>query len=157
MKELGLAAHRVAQVLVELVEDVGVGRVLADVPQLEPLAGEILHECAPRSRVFGADVAPAAAGRRARLSRFRLASSSELVVRDAAPQEERQPRRELEIADPIYRARLGARRIVLDAEQEFWIDQQPLERPLQTRLEITLGVAAARVVERRQPVDIGVG
>ena len=65
-EELGLAAHRVAQVLVELVEDVGVGRVLADVAQLEPLAGEILDECAPRSRVVETDGAPAARGRRAR-------------------------------------------------------------------------------------------
>ncbi len=59
----------------------------------------------------------------------------QFVVGDAAPEEERQPRRQLEIGEPIRRARLHARRIALGAEQEVGIDQDALERELDARLE----------------------
>ena len=69
-----------------------------------------------------------------------LGQRQQLVVRNAAPEEERQPRRELEIADAVGAARRDAGRLALDAEEEL------RARP---------GCAAAPIsmprVERRRP------
>ena len=62
-----------------------------------------------------------ARGRPDRVSVPRTASVQQLVVRDAAPQEERQPRRQVEVAEPIRpcRGRLErVRGLAFDAEQE---------------------------------------
>ena len=48
-----------------------------------------------------------------------IASVEQFVVRNAAPEEERQPRRELEIADAIGGVRRDAGRVLFDAEQEL--------------------------------------
>ena len=50
---------------------------------------------------------------------LRSARSQQLVVGNAAPQEERQPRRQLQVADAMNRSRRRARRIVFSAEDEF--------------------------------------
>jgi hypothetical protein len=80
----------------------------------------------------------------------------ELVVGQAAPQEERQPRRELEVADAIERARRRARRIVLDAEQELRRHENVGERRLHAGLEIA-ALRALGAVEVEQPAALGVG
>jgi hypothetical protein len=43
-QQLGLAAERLAQVVVEVGELVRIGRDTADVAQLQPLAGEVVHQ-----------------------------------------------------------------------------------------------------------------
>ena len=78
----------------------------------------------------------------------RSASVEQLVVGNAAPQEERQARRELEVADAVRPRRRGAGRIALDAEQELRADEQPLERQLDARVEARRSARPVRV-ERR--------
>ena len=61
------------------------------------------------------------------------ATLQQLVVRNAAPEEERQPRRELEVADAIGRAGRRRSRIALDAEDELRRRENPLERRFDAR------------------------
>ena len=49
-EELGLALHGVAQIVVEIGKGLGIGRSRADVPQQQPLPGEVLDERA-RARI----------------------------------------------------------------------------------------------------------
>jgi len=62
----------------------------------------------------------------------------QFLVRNAAPDEERQPRCELDVADAIRRAGSDARGITLDAEQELRADEQSLDRPLDAEIEAAL-------------------
>ena len=58
----------------------------------------------------------------------------------------------------VRRPRRRAGRIVLDPEQELGIDEKPLEGPLDAGFEAPVAVfAPARVVERQQRIDVGVG
>ena len=79
----------------------------------------------------------------------------QLVVGNAPPQEERQPRRQLEIAQPVDVAGLGAGRLALDAEQELRRRQQRFERALDAGVEVALAPAFA--VDGQQRLDVGVG
>ena len=124
-----------------------------DVPQVEPLLGEVVDQ---RAR--------AAVGQHPlhlRLEHRRIAEGAvdgaveQLVVRDAAPQEERQARGQLQVADAVGRAGRGVRRIALDAEEELGADEQPLEGALDAPVEAALG--AALLVERQQQVEVGPG
>ena len=76
----------------------------------------------------------------------------QLIVGNAAPQKERQPRRELEIADPVDGSRGHVVRIALDAEDELRAGQHPLKGDLDALFEVS--VAPAHLVELEQPVDI---
>src|SRR5205814_3710390 len=69
------------------------------------------------------------------------------IVRDAAPQEEREPRRELVIADRVYRARRHGGRLVLDAHHEFGARENPMQRALDAGLEASLTTAGLVEVE----------
>ena len=60
----------------------------------------------------------------------------QLVVRNAAPQEERQPRRQLEIADAIDRARRNRGGIWFAAEQELRARENQPQRILDADVEI---------------------
>jgi hypothetical protein len=53
----------------------------------------------------------------------------QLIVRDAAPQEKRQSRRQFEIADPVDAARRYCLRVAFHAEQELRIGEHGGERP----------------------------
>ena len=93
-EELGLAPERVAQVVVEVGELVGVGRDVLQVADVQPLPREVLHQ---RVGVRVGQHAP-----HLRLEHRRLAQASrrgqieQRVVGHAAPEEERQPRRQLD-------------------------------------------------------------
>src|SRR5262249_59762927 len=73
----------------------------------------------------------------------------QLVVGNAAPQEDRQARRQLEIGKPVRSARFDTLRVTFDLEQEVDVDQQPLDRGLNARLERALGTALALQAEER--------
>ena len=79
-----------------------------EVSQVEPLAGEVRHQR------FGARIVEHAPHllleHRRVLQPALLGQVEQLLVRNAAPQEERQPRRELDVADAVRAARLGGRR-----------------------------------------------
>jgi hypothetical protein len=75
----------------------------------------------------------------------------QLVVRDAAPQEERQARGELEIADAVSVAGSKGYAIALDSEQEFGIDQHALDNRLDAGVE---SAVAGAIVEAEQRSDV---
>ena len=107
-EQLRLALERLAQVAVE-VRRVGPG--ILQVAQQQPLAGEVADER------LGARVGQHAAHllfeRRRILERAALRRREQLVVRDAAPEEERQPRRQLVVTEAERRARRDARRLAV--------------------------------------------
>ena len=59
------------------------------------------------------------------------------IVGNAAPQEEREPRREFEIADAIRLALDGVRRLALEAEHEPRIDEHTRETLFDAGIEPT--------------------
>ena len=79
----------------------------------------------------------------------------QLIVGNAAPQEEGQPRRQLEIADAIRRVRRDAGRIRLDAEEEVGAHQHARQGHLDAGVEAALGVAL--LVERQRAAKVGIG
>ncbi len=108
------------------------GVIDVEIAQVQPLPGEVASRATARAD-RRASAAPAARARRAGCSSPRSASVEQFVVGNAAPQEERQPRGQLEVADAIGRARRDARRILLDAEQELAADQHRAQRRLDAR------------------------
>src|SRR4030095_8518658 len=98
-EELGLLAEGLPQVVVEVAKQIGARNDRVDISQPQPLSGKIRRE-----------IERAAIGEHpARLlldlsGLTQLASNGcveQLIVRDAAPQEKRQSRRQLEIADSV--------------------------------------------------------
>ena len=79
---------------------------------------------------------------------------SQLVVWNAAPEEERQARGQVQIADPIGRTRSHACRLAFDAKQKAGSREDALESALDTGIEITL--AAAGSVKTDQRGEVGV-
>ena len=70
-----------------------------------------------------------------RILQLALARQPEqLVIGNAAPQEERQPRSQFEVADAIAAAGGTSGRIALDAEQKLRAGQNPLQRQSRCRL-----------------------
>ena len=89
---------------------------------------------------------------------FQLALAGErqqLLVGNAAPQEERQPRSQREIVQPIRRVRRKVRRIGFEAEQELRARQNELQRRFDSAIEgVAAGHArAASSIEVHQRVD----
>ena len=131
------------------------GTDAAQVAQLQPLAGEVVDQRRePRGRP--ASGAPAARAPPACCSLPRPASVEQLVVGDAAPQEERQPRRQLEVAEAIHACR--ARRVAgsrSTRNTNIGLARMRCSARLDARLEAA--VAPARVVERQQRPHVLVG
>src|SRR5580765_4239896 len=76
----------------------------------------------------------------------------ESVVRNTAPQSERQSRSQLDIRNMIHGSRSRARRIRLDAEQKIWAYQHTLQRGANPVIEGSSGARAA--VETKQRLHI---
>ena len=79
----------------------------------------------------------------------------QLIIRDAAPQEERQPGGQLEIADQVDGIRWGSRGIAFDAEQELRRHQESRQRLLDAALEAPL--TSTGPVEPQQRLDVRLG
>ena len=140
-EHLGLRNKGVAQAFVEIGKDPRIRLHHPHVPQLQPLARKIAHQ---RRR--------AAVGEHPsdllfqNLWIFQLAPSGDLeqlVVGDTAPEEKRQPRGQFEVADAIRRITRDVGRIPLHPKQEIRRDQKPLERELDSRLEVPVPPAVA--------------
>ncbi len=116
-EQLGLAAERLPDVVVEIREQQQVGRDLRlQVAQLQPLTGEIVDQ---GIGAFVRDHAAHLRGQHARLAQSAgRGQIQQRLVRDAAPEEERQARGELQVADWLCRTRPGAGRIAFDSIQE---------------------------------------
>ena len=129
-----------------------VGLLRVDVAQEQPLLGEVRDQRS-RSRVGQHPAHLRVRAPPARAAVPATATFEQLVVGNAAPEEERQARRQLEVADADTTVAGGAGRLALDAEQELRADQQPLERALDAGVEA--GFGAALVIERQQVLDVG--
>ena len=152
-EQLGLTLKGLAEVLVEPGKQIRIRCDAADAAQHQPLASEIVDQ----RRRPGISQHPVhllvERGRVAQLASSR--EIEELVVGNAAPHEERQPRRQLEIAQTIDGARCCTDRIALDTKQKLGVDQDAFERRLDARFEATIG--AAGLVERKQRLEVVVG
>ena len=120
---------------------------------MQPLSGEVGHQVGrarvgqhpPHLRVE--DV------RRAQFAAF--GQPQQFIVRNAAPQEERQARRQLQVTEPVGGARLHALRILLDPEQEFRTHQHRGQPQFDAGVEAPL--LARRAVQPERPFQVGVG
>ena len=81
-----------------------------------------------------------------------LRSREQLFVGNAAPQEERQPRGELEVANPIGGARGRFRSVAFDAEEELRIDENAGQRLLDAAVKRP--VPAPVAIKRHQRLDV---
>ena len=143
-EQLRLAHERRAQVVVEPGKlRVGIGRQQPDVARLQPLAEEVVHQRGARARI--GEHAPHLliedAAHRCSLPANR--QIEQLIVGNAAPEKERQTRRELDIGQTIGGARRHRVGIGFDAEQEIRADQQPLERRANAAVEAAVGTRAS--------------
>src|SRR5687768_16766313 len=149
-EHLGFAAERLAQVVVEARR---LGLDVSQLPQIQPLTGEVFDQRvglrigkhARHLALQGCRVAQAALARKL----------EQLVVRNAAPQEERQARRELEIADAVDAAGRNVRRLFLDAVDEARRDEHAGQRDLNAGLEVPR--RAPLPVKRHQRVEVRAG
>ena len=153
-EQLRLAAERLPQPVVEVGEEHLRRPRRLQVPELQPLADEVVGQ-GPGAVVgqHPAHLPPELSGVGQRAARRRV---EQLVVGHAAPEEERQPRRQLEVGDAVVAAGRGrgVRRIGLDPEQELGAHQQLLQRALDAGLEAA-GLAPRRVGDAQDP-EVGV-
>ena len=111
-EQLGLLHHRLAQ---RVVEGRRVRIQALQVAHFEPLLREVLDE--PRRAAIGEQAANLLIQVPPQL--VLRGHVDELVVRQAAPEEERQPRGEFQIAQAVHRAARGGGRLAFDAQQEL--------------------------------------
>ena len=135
-EQFGLASERHAQILVELGVVGRLALLRLEVPQPQPLTHEVVDE---RSRTGICEETSGLLLEHGRVTELPTHRDvQQFVVRDAAPQEERQPGREFHIADAVGRVREEPRRVTLDAEQEVGVHEHPFERELNTGVEVPL-------------------
>ena len=82
-----------------------------------------------------------------RAQRALSCDAQQFIVRSRAPDEIRQARCEIEIADAVGRTRRAALRLALEAEQEFRTHENAAERKLETGVELR-GAALLRAVAK---------
>ncbi len=132
-EEIGFLLKGLAEIVFEVGKGIGVRRVRAQVPDVEPLAGEVADEGAgARIREHPTDL-PLDAGGRLQLSLFR--GLQQRIVRDAAPQEEGEARGQLDVADSVRRRGRNPLRILFDPEDELRAHENAPERELDSRIE----------------------
>ena len=148
-EQLGFTAERLPQVVVEVGEQVRVRHDAAQIAQVQPLAREvgdqrlgprIGHHPAHLPRQHLGPAEPAFVGQ-----------LQQLVVGDAAPEEERQTRGQLEVVDVERAARRLVRRLPFSAEDKGRRGQDAAERKSDPALERAR--AAPLAVERQQSLS----
>ena len=151
-EQLGLAAERLPQVVVEIGKGPRIGVGGRQIPEIQPLPREVGDE---RLGTRVGQHPP-----RLLLEHHQIVQLSpdrgiqQLVVGNGAPQKRCQAGGKLRIADAIDTARQDAGGIALDPEQKLRARQNRAERCLNSCLE---GVAAcpAVLVKPEQPADFG--
>ena len=121
---------------------------------MQPLPGEILDQ---RVRLRVGQHPPGLLrehGRR--LQRALRRHPQELVVGNAAPEEERQARRQFEVAEPVDAAHRDVRGIAFHPEDEFRTGQNAAQREIDAAVERARFLAAARV-EVQQDLHVVIG
>ena len=144
--------NALTQTLVEVREERVIRSLSLHITQVQPLLGKVVDQGArtrvrqhPPHLLFQPD-------RVAQVTTY--GRIEQRVVRNAAPEEKRQARGKLEVADAIHALRSHGCGIPLDPKQEFRTHEQPLQRVLDARVESALSVRV--VVERQQQSEIGV-
>ncbi len=127
--------------------------IRGEVAQVQPLRREVVDErTRPGVREHAAHL-PFEHERFVQLSGNRHVQ--QLIVRDAAPEEKGQARRELEIADAIWRIGRNPWRIGLDAKEEIRTHQHARHGHLDAGFEPALD--AALLIESHRPAQITLG
>ena len=155
-EELGLGLEGITQRVVEVGELVVVGCNRPQVPGMQPLTAEVAD------KGIGLRVGNHPAHftlEHRRIAKLTLRRQiHQRIVRDAAPEEKRQSRRQLDIGHVLKRARLRGRAVLFDAEHKRRAGKQPAQRHLDAAVEISLGSACAiegeqatRVALRHRP------
>ncbi len=132
-EQLGLEGHRVGQLLVVIGEPEGVGPNLLEVLEAQPLRGKT------RRQRLGARVcehAPDLEIQRLRVGEpVLLSQRNELVVGNAAPEEEREARGQLDVADLVVVSGRDVRGRRLESEHEVRTRDRRLQCALDPRFE----------------------
>ena len=132
-QEFRFLLERLTQVLIEVRKGGRIRLYSRDIAQEQPLTSEILHQRV-RSRI--GQHAPDLALQARRVAELAaLGDREQLVVGYAAPQEEGQPRCELDLAHPVRSPGRHVRRIELDAENEFRRNENLQQRQSHAGLE----------------------
>ncbi len=95
--------ERVAKVLVEIGEEIGIRRDVADVLQHQPLPGEVLDERL-RARI-GEHAPDLLLQHRSILQLAALRGRQQLIIGNAAPEKERQPARQFDVGQAVQTVR----------------------------------------------------
>src|SRR5262249_36419131 len=132
-EKVGFLLEVGAQILVEVREEIRIWCRSAKLPELQPLGKKVVHERV-RARL-GQHSAHLLLEHRGILQLRTGRENQKLVVGNAAPQEERKAGSQLLVADAIGRSSSDIRRIALDSEQEFGVDEHPFDRTLNAGVE----------------------
>ena len=128
----------------------------ADPAQIQPLGGKVIDQ-----RIGGARVGehpphfPLQHGRRGQPTL--LGKIEQPLVRNAAPQEKRQTRRDFQVAQTIWLRRRARRRgIAVHPQKEVWIDEHSLHRELDARVKrAAVSPSTVEKLEQRLQVCLG--
>ena len=119
---------------------------------MEPLRREVAHQ---RFAARIGQHAPHLAAEDGRIrQRSALGRVEQLFIGDAAPQEERQARRELQVAERVHLSRRSAGRVLLHAQEEVRIDEQSFQRELDAGVEAALRLRPSVPEELEQRLDV---
>ena len=154
-EQRGLALEGLTQIVVEVKEQFRAGPEPGHIADVKPLAGEVAHQ---RLRARVGEHPPHLLVEHDRIpERLLLRDVQQLVIRDAAPQEERQTRRQLEVGDAIRRIRRDGLRLTLEAEQKLRADEDAANRQFEARLKACLSRAIAVPGQRDLKIVVGNG
>jgi hypothetical protein len=150
-EELRLALEALSQVVVEVRIEIRIRLDGLEIAQVQPLSREILDE---RGSARIAEHSAHLRLEHARLVQAALLGEIEQrLVGDTAPDKERQPRRELDVAHEVRGADGDVRRLDFGAKHEGGARQHAPERKLDPSLEAALRTPV--FVERQQSRQVG--
>ena len=149
-EQLGLSLERHAKRLAEVGKPILVGRQGPHVAEIQPLPGEVLNQRG--GPAIGQHPPGLGLKHRRLVQGSRDGHVEELVVRNATPEEERQPRGQFEITDTIRCPGCNILWIAFDAKQKLRTRQQSPYPEFDTCLEPTVGLPL--VVEAEQHVEV---
>src|SRR5262249_13584330 len=132
--------ERVEKSLVEVRVESRIGNDFGYAPQIQPLRCEIAHQ---RNRARIPEHPPHLLIqdlRIAQLSLFR--KRQQWLIGNAAPQKERQPRREFDIGEGVRLSGPGLWRVPQDPQQKVRVDEKPLQSKLDPGVKASAFFAA---------------
>src|SRR5262249_36168990 len=145
-------AHGLPEIVVEIREQSRIGAHAGEVPEVQPLL------CKIRYQRLGTWIRKHAVyllfQHRAIAKPAANSEIQELIIGDATPQEERKPRCEFQIRNPIRRIPCNISGSALDPEKEFRTDENCLQRQFDTALEASFNPTVFIEAERTLNIRI---